>query len=49
VQISAPCLDCGLPVQVEMQDGKVTKTTPEGITAYVSTPFSQWLEGLPRA
>jgi hypothetical protein len=49
VQINAPCLDCGLPLQVEMQDGRILKTSPEGIMAYVSVPFSSWLERLPHA
>jgi hypothetical protein len=49
VQIKAPCLDCGQPLQVEMQDGRITATSPDSITAYVATPFSRWLERLPHA
>jgi hypothetical protein len=49
VQINAPCLDCGKPLQVEMLDGKIISTTPAGIMAYVSVPFSRWLERLPHA
>ena len=32
-----------------MQDGKVITTTPDSIMAYVATPFSRWLAGLPHA
>jgi hypothetical protein len=49
VQISAPCLDCGTPLQVEMTDGRITAATPRGITAYVAIPFARWLERLPQA
>ena len=49
VQITAPCLDCGTPLKVEMQDGRITTTTPDSVTAYVATPFSRWLERLPQA
>jgi hypothetical protein len=49
VQINAPCLDCGAPLQVEMQDGVVLRTNPQGIMAYVAVPFSKWLQRLPYA
>jgi hypothetical protein len=49
VQINAPCLDCGRPVQVEMRDGVLLKTSPEGIMAYVTVPFAKWFERLPYA
>ena len=49
MQIKAPCLDCGLALEVEMQDGRITAANPEGVTAYVATPFSRWLERLPHA
>jgi hypothetical protein len=49
VQISAPCLDCGAPMHLEIQDGKVIKAEPQGIMAYVSVPFAKWLNRLPQA
>jgi hypothetical protein len=49
VRIDAPCLDCGSPVQVEMRDGVVSKTNPEGIMGYVTVPFSKWMQRLPYA
>ena len=49
VRINAPCLDCGLPLQVEMQDGQVITTTPDDIIAYVAVPFARWMERLPYA
>ena len=49
VEIDAPCLDCGEPMHLEIKDGKVIKTTPADITAYVAVPFSQWMARLPHA
>ncbi len=49
MQITAPCLDCGETLQVEMTDGRITAIAPPGITAYVATPFARWLERLPHA
>jgi len=49
VKIDAPCLDCGSPVHVEMRDGIVSKTNPEGIMGYVTVPFSKWMQRLPYA
>jgi len=49
VQIDAPCLDCGSPVHVEMQDGVVLKTKSEGIMGYVAVPFSKWMQRFPYA
>jgi len=49
VQIDAPCLDCGSPVRVEMKDGTVQKTEPEGIMGYTSVPFRDWFNDLPYA
>ncbi len=47
MKIEAPCLDCGDPVRVDMQDGKIKRTDPEGIAAYTSVPFSEWFQDLP--
>jgi len=49
VEIDAPCLDCGSPVHVEIKDGVVLKTIPEGVMGYVAVPFSKWLQRLPFA
>jgi Alkylmercury lyase len=49
VQINAPCLDCGSPVQVEIRDGDIVKTEPKGIMGYVAVPFSKWMNQLPHA
>jgi hypothetical protein len=49
VQINASCLDCGGSMQVEIQDGTVIRTEPEGVMAYVAVPFSKWFEQLPYA
>jgi hypothetical protein len=49
VQIDAPCLDCGKPLQVVMQDGKVFKADPSGLIGYVAMPFAKWLTRLPYA
>lgn len=44
MQIDAPCLDCGSPVHIEMQDGKILKREPETITGYVAVPFAKWMD-----
>jgi hypothetical protein len=49
VEIDAPCLDCGSPVHVEMRDGVVVKTNPQGVMGYVAVPFAKWLQRLPYA
>jgi hypothetical protein len=49
VQIDAPCLDCGSTVHVEMRDGVVLKTNPEGIMGYVTVPLAKWMQRLPYA
>ncbi len=49
VRVDFPCLDCGLPNQVEMRDGVVLKAEPEGIVGYVAVPFVKWGGRLPHA
>jgi hypothetical protein len=49
VRIDAPCLDCGLPVQIEIQDGRIVKAVPEETLGYVAVPFSKWMARLPYA
>ena len=44
VSIDFPCLDCGLPVHIEMLDGAVQKTEPTGLAGYVSVPYAKWGE-----
>jgi len=34
VQIDAPCLDCGGPIRVRMQDEQTLSVEPEGVVAY---------------
>ncbi|MEN6466208.1 MAG: hypothetical protein ABFD62_13585 [Syntrophaceae bacterium] len=45
--IEAPCLDCGAPVRIDMQDGKIRRTEPDNLAAYTSVPFSKWFKDLP--
>ena len=47
MRIDAPCLDCGDPIRVEMKDGAVQKTEPQGIVGYTSVPFKEWFNNLP--
>jgi hypothetical protein len=49
VRIEAPCLDCGEPVVLEMQDGQILKAQPQGIMGYVSVPFWKWFADIPYA
>ncbi|MGB2929201.1 MAG: hypothetical protein WBB70_09840 [Desulfobacterales bacterium] len=46
VRIDAPCLDCGEPIRVDMKDGDVEKTDPEGLVAYTPVPFRDWLKNI---
>jgi hypothetical protein len=46
VRIDAPCLDCGEPIRVDMKDGDVEKTDPEGLVAYTPVPFRDWLKDI---
>jgi hypothetical protein len=49
VQIDAPCLDCGLPIQVKIRDGQVLRAEPEGLIGYVAVPYWRWAENIPYA
>jgi hypothetical protein len=49
VRIDCPCLDCGLPIVVEMRDGKVLRAEPEGLVGYVAVPFWKWFGDIPYA
>jgi len=49
VRIDFPCLDCGSPTQLEMRDGVVLKTEPEGLVGHVAVPFATWGDQLPFA
>ena len=42
VQIEAPCLDCGEPLQVVVRDGTIASRQPEGIVGYSNLPIAQW-------
>jgi hypothetical protein len=46
VRIEAPCLDCGSPIKVEMKDGVIQNTDPEGIVAYTCVPFREWFKDI---
>ncbi|UCF86335.1 MAG: hypothetical protein JSV50_07450 [Desulfobacteraceae bacterium] len=47
--MDAPCLDCGSPIKVEMKDGEVLKTEPEGLMAFTCVPLREWFNDLPYA
>jgi len=42
VQIDFPCLDCGIPIHIEMLDGVVLKAEPKKLMGYVSVPYAKW-------
>jgi hypothetical protein len=46
VQIDAPCLDCGLPIKVQVKDGAVQSADPRGIVAYTPVPFAEWFNDI---
>ena len=49
VRIDFPCLDCGLPTQLEMQDGVVLNVEPAGLVGHVAVPIAKWGDQLPFA
>ncbi|MBI5570103.1 MAG: hypothetical protein HY914_09170 [Desulfomonile tiedjei] len=49
VRIDCPCLDCGLPISLEIRDGTILQVDPEETTIYVAVPFWKWFEDLPHA
>jgi len=44
VHIDFPCLDCGLPIHIEMLDGTILKTEPKDLMGYVLVPYARWGE-----
>jgi hypothetical protein len=46
VRVDFPCLDCGQPLYLEMQDGEVLNEEALGYYAYVAVPFHKWLENI---
>ena len=49
VRIDAPCLDCGDDITIEMRDGTILASDPDGIVGHVAVPFRKWSEQLPFA
>ncbi len=47
VQIDTPCLDCGLPIRVEMKDGLIKSSEPKGLVGYTSVPVRDWSKDWP--
>ncbi len=45
VRIDAPCLDCGQPITLEMQDGQFVRVEPPGILGHLNQP---WIVSKPR-
>lgn len=39
VRIDAPCLDCGEPMTLEMQDGRFLQVEPAGIVGHLNRPW----------
>jgi hypothetical protein len=39
VRIDAPCLDCGQPLTVEMQDGELRRIEPPGVVGHLNQPW----------
>jgi hypothetical protein len=46
VRVDCPCLDCGLPIAIEIRDGSMLYADPNGITAYVAVPFWKWYDDM---
>jgi hypothetical protein len=46
VTVDFPCLDCGEPLRVVMQDGKLLNKEASSYTAYVPVPFWKWRDDI---
>lgn len=46
VTVSAPCLDCGEPIRVEIVDGEIERAEPGDIHFYVELPIKKWFANL---
>jgi hypothetical protein len=46
VRVDCPCLDCELPISIEIRDGDILRVEPEGVTGYVAVPFWKWFDDL---
>ena len=47
VRVDAPCLDCGEPMEVEMQDEKVLLVEPETLVGYTHSVVAGSVEDRP--
>jgi hypothetical protein len=46
VDIAAPCLDCGEPIEVSVRDGRIERAAPTTTCFYVSVPVRDWRANL---
>jgi len=49
VTVTAPCLDCGEPLSVDVLDGVIQRADPGDIAFYVDVPVRKWYADLPFA
>jgi hypothetical protein len=49
VTVTAPCLDCGQPMRVDILDGVIQQADPGDIAFYVDLPIKKWYGNLPFA
>jgi hypothetical protein len=49
IRVDSTCLDCGLPMRVDIQDGILRHVEPESIVGYVAVPFWRWYENIGHA
>jgi hypothetical protein len=47
LQIDAPCLDCGEPLQVVLRDGVIERHEPDEIVGYIELPLARWASDWP--
>jgi len=47
VRVEAPCLDCGDPMVIEVQDDKILHTDPDEMVGYTSSMVGGTLESRP--
>jgi hypothetical protein len=49
VTVDAYCRDCGEPMRLRLQDGRILEQAPERIVAHLGVPIARWFDDLPFA
>lgn len=45
IRIETRCLDCGDPITVRFDDGRLVDVEPSTAVGYMMSPFTKWRDG----